>query len=238
MRKQSRRVLFSGLSGVIVGGILIVLALSYIGSKSEEENMQSVKLGESTPGATSEAVVMSSSSPTPSPSITPLAQKVDNLRIFEGGKLEYTLPARYRIATEIMALDQKNSAGSAVLTLTQGSLDKEKEYVELIKKLQEDRASTEAPQFLPGKTIAVYPSDTTAETADAKIAGVKNEISTTNGLNGIRYFKVEGLFPYDITYLNFTNGKKIAIQMNYASEEPFFDETAYMEVVNSIKPKS
>jgi hypothetical protein len=185
---------------------------------------------------TPETVVTSSTAP--SPSTTPTTQKADNSQIFERGKFEYVLPERYRIAAEIMALDQKNSAGSAVLTLTQGSLDKEKEYVQLINKLQEDRAATEAPQFLPGKTIAVYPSDIMAENSDAKIAGAKKEISTKNGLKGIRYFKVEGLFPYDITYLNFPDGRKIAIQMNYASEAPFFDETAYMTVVDSIKPRS
>lgn len=235
MRKQSRKVLFSGLGGVIVGGILIVGILSYIGSKSEEKTIQSVRLSDSNPRTTPAVIVTSSIAPSSSPSATPTAQKVDNTRKFERGNFEYTLPESYRIAEEIMALDQKNSAGSAILTLTKGSLDKEKEYVQLINKLQQDRAATEAPQFLPGKTITIYPSDVMSESSDAKIAGVKKEISTKNGLKGVRYFKVEGLFPYDITYLNFADGRKIAIQMNYASEEPFFDETAYMTVVDSIK---
>jgi hypothetical protein len=236
MRKQSRRILFSGLSGAIVGGFLIISVLSYIGTKSEKKDTQSVQLNKPIMEITPDVVVTSST--TSSPTTTPIVKKTDNSQIFEKGKFEYVLPERYRIATEIMALDQKNSAGSAILTLTQGSSDKEKEYVQLINKLQEDRAATEAPQFLPGKTIAVYPSDIMAENSDAKIAGAKKEISTRNGLKGIRYLKVEGLFPYDVTYLNFADGRKIAIQMNYASEEPFFDETAYMTVVDSIKPRS
>jgi len=235
MRKQSRRVLFSGLGGVAVGGILIVSVLSYIGSKSEEKTIESVRLSDSNLRNTPEVTVPSVTVPSLSPSATPTTQKADNTRKFERGNFEYVLPESYRIAEEIMALDQKNSVGSAVLTLTKGSLDKEKEYVQLINKLQEDRAATEAPQFLPGKTITVYPSDVMSESSDAKIAGTKKEISTKNGLKGVRYFKVEGLFPYDITYLNFADGKKIAIQMNYASEEPFFDETAYITVVDSIK---
>jgi hypothetical protein len=236
MRKQSRRVLFSGLGGAIVGGVLIVSALSYIGSKSEEKNLQNDQLSnEPTAKTTSEPVATSAT--TPSPTATPEVSKANNSLVFEKGKFEYVLPERYRIAADIMALDQKNPASSAILTITQGSSEKEKEYVQLINKLQEDRTATEAPQFLPGKTIAIYPSDIMSENSDAKIAGTKKEITTKNGLKGTRYFKVEGLFPYDITYLNFPDGRKIAIQMNYAFEEPFFDETAYTTVVDSIKPQ-
>ncbi len=215
-----------------MGGIIMIGALSWIGSRNSDDDNSSV----SSPSP------VATSSPKGTPAVSPTSlekpEESKQDRVFERGGFAYQVPDKYRVANDIIALDQKNAPSDvAILTLTRGSIEKEKEYVSLINKLMGDRAATEAPAFLPGQTISVSTTNSASEQSDASLAHSKQAVKTKEGISGTRYRQVEGLFPYDVTYLNLQNGKKIAVQMTYASEEPNFDESAYSFVVNSISEK-
>lgn len=121
------------------------------------------------------------------------------------------------------------------MTITKGVAVDEEEYVKLLEKLQSDQTATEAPTFLPGRTISLYVviSDN-SERSDAQLARAREELKTPAGAPATRYRRVEGLFTYDVTYIRL-GGKTVAVQMTYGSDEPMFDETAYSAVVNSIR---
>lgn len=240
MRKNTVRLILSGLAGAVVGAVLIVAALSVIGERSEKSVRADGKdksAVSALPAETSSAVNATPKS-TASPSIFGTPTKPPELNTkqeFAKGQFRYTIPNEYRLASEIVELDARNAPqGSAILTLSKGSLEQEKEYVNLIGRLQEDRATTEAPQFLPGKTITVSVAAKSLMDADAKLARGQEKISTSQGLMGTRFIRVEGLFAYDIAYLNLPDGRLIAVQMSYGSDEPLFDEKSFLAVINSI----
>lgn len=121
------------------------------------------------------------------------------------------------------------------MTITKGSVGDEEAYVKLLEKLQSDQTATEAPTFLPGRTISLYVvTSENSERSDTQLARAREELKTSAGAPATRYRRVEGLFTYDVTYIRL-GGKTVAVQMTYASEEPLFDEAAYAAVVNSVR---
>lgn len=236
MRKATARLFFSAVTGAILGGIFIVLGLSLIGAgERSKQNGGTAKEGMVSVKPVLEPVKASA---TPNVESKQTVTSATETPFFKKGGFGYALPVGYRVAEKIMTLDEKNAPNvPAVLTLTKGSVAQEGQYVGLIEKIQEDRLSTEAPQFLPGQTIAVGVSSNALKEADAKLARGQEKITTASGLNGTRYIKVEGIFPYDVVYLNLPDGRLISVVMNYGSSEPLFDEKSYMTVVNSIRVK-
>lgn len=229
MHKATRKLLFSGTVGAILGAIIIVLGLSMIGA-SNRTAVKPAVVGKvaATPAATGAPVVVSAA---PSAVATPMATPKPS----ENGKFGYAVPAGYRLAKQIMALDAKSApAGFTTVTLTKGTEKQEADYVKLIEQMAQDRAATEAPQFLPGQTISISVVNKQAQDADAKLAHGAEKFTSAKNLPGTRYVRVEGLFPYDAVYLNRPDGRIVSVQMNYGSADPLFDEAAFMAVINSI----
>ena len=138
------------------------------------------------------------------------------------------------MAKDLNKFDEENSPQSTMLTITKGTQKQEQDYITLVKQLQGDRAATEAPQFLPGRTISIFVSNSNAEENDARSAKSKEEYKTKAGLSANVYRRVEGLFTYDSAYVRLPNDKLIEIQMSYASEAPFFDDKAFRFVFDSL----
>lgn len=232
MRKATTRLLTSGLAGAFLGAIIIVLGLSMLGAGNREKN-NNVPLSSSGSAVVSSSPVVLPISATGSPSSLPSATPEI---IPSKEKFSYLIPSGYRLATAIMKSDESITPKDfSVITITKGSAQQEQDYLKIINQLRGDQGATEAPQFLPGQTITLYLASKDAEMGDAKLAHGNEKITTTNGLSGTRYFKVEGLSPADITFLKLKDGRTVAVAMSYGSTEPMFDEIAYLAVVNSIK---
>jgi len=241
MRKTTTKLLLSGIAGAVLGAVIIILGLSLIGANSNlpaEKKEISKNVASSVAPFVSPSVQINSSSP--SSVGQPVADKKTDatVQVFQKGKFGYSIPDGYRLAGAIMTLDEKNAPkGSAILTLTKGTTQQENEYVKLIEQLQGASSGTEAPQFLPGQTITVSIASVNLQEADAKLAHEQTKIETAAGITGVRYIKVEGATPYDITYLKLADGRLVSVQMSYGSSEPLFDEKAYLAVVNSVMGK-
>lgn len=241
MRKSTKKLFLYGMMGALFGGIIIVLVLSMIGAGNRvvvEE--RTVKQNTSSTALT---ILPSPPSITVAPSSVATTGNTINpkntMNNFLSGKFSYSVPAGYRVATKIIAMDEKNAlAGFSTLTLTQGSEQQENDYVKLIEQLQGYRdvpPVIDVPQFLPGQTITVYNTSKNAQESDAKLSKGQEKLTTVQGISGTRYIRVEGSTPYDVVYLKLSDDRLIAVQMSYGSEEPLFDEVAYLAVINSIK---
>ncbi|MDO8511875.1 MAG: hypothetical protein Q7S57_01265 [bacterium] len=240
MRKSTRNLFLYGIMGALFGGIIIVLVLSMIGAgnRATVENKVSIKPPVTgTPNASS---VVQLNTPTPISSTSPSSIAVSKTvsDYFSSGKFSYSVPVGYRVASKIVAMDEKNSPkGFSALTITKGTEQQESDYVNLVNRLQggaEVPPANELPQFLPGQTISLYPTSKNAEDSDAKLSKGQEKITTAQGISGTRYVRVEGSTPYDVVYLKLADGRLVAVQMSYGSEEPLFDETAFMALVDSI----
>lgn len=235
----------SGLWGVLTGGVLVIVILSIIGAsyKDKEENPESPKDLKSL--FSSSSLITSSPSPsdlsTPSPFGSPSVSPSPSLGIsmvgyieFKKGGFRYKLPEGYRVANDLIKFDEGISSQSTTLTITKGTQKQEQDYINLIKQIKGDETSTEAPQFLPGKTISVFVSSSDAESSDAKLAKSKEEYQTKAGSTANVYRRIEGQSTYDSAYVKLPDGKLIVVQMSYASEAPFFDESAFKFVFDSL----
>ncbi len=244
MRTRTRHVLVSGAGGVVVGAIVVFAFLASLGSRTPASERASTSPSPPAPG-----------SPTPSPTIprgvsptpgtpSPTARSVSSavpvpspaIVVNSHGGYGFLLPRGYRVAADINAFELEQAPSAGTFTITKGSPQREREYLALIEKLRRDATATEAPSFLPGQTISLLlATQASAEEFDAQLARAKETFKTPGGLDAIRYRRVEGLFTYDVTYMTLREGKRVSVQMTYASQEPLFDEAAYMEIVNSLR---
>jgi hypothetical protein len=234
MRKRTLSLALSGIAGALTGAVAVFLLLAALGYQDEPAPESTA-----TPTASPSVAV---SSPTVSPSPPSAASSPEPSAPFgavrnpEGG-YQFSLPPGYRVALEITALERSQVPATAALTITKGAREEEQQYVRLIEQLRRDQTATEAPVFLPGKTMTMSrPTGPSFEDSDGKLARSKEILTTKAGFSGTRYRRVEGLFTYDTTYIRFPDGKAVAVQMSYAPEEPLFDESAYQAVLDSLKP--
>lgn len=238
MTKRVLKLWASGIAGAIIGGTIIIIGLSYLGEKQEEVGILSESLPDrNRPEKPINQTPSPSTEITGTPKPSPSADKTEGpvLSVFEPLGISYKLPGSYRIASEIMEFDASISGGAAILTLTKGTPEQEREYVQLLKSLQKDDAATEAPAFLPGQTISVFKGSENAKKSDESLARSKANLILSNASEATRYAKVEGLFTYDATHMMLMDGStRIIVQMNYNSEEPYFDEEAYETILASI----
>jgi len=239
MRKTTGKLFFSGMIGALLGGIIIVLILSLIGAGNR------AVIEERSFGQDVIASAPINSPSTQSVTIAPstVANPEENInqniiKAFTAGEFGYSTPAGYRVAGKIVSMDEKNSVkGMSTLTLTKGTEQQESDYVNLVNQLQGGinvPPATELPQFLPGQTITAGVTTKNAEDSDAKLAKGQEKITTSQGISGRRYIRVEGSTPYDVVYLKLPNDRLVSVQMSYGSMEPLFDEVAFMAVVDSI----
>ena len=224
-----------------MGGVLILLILSMIGAGNRVANNSPGSQVSVVGGNPTAMPVSSASAPVASIFASPESTATPKAEVssFLDGKFVYSLPAGYRVASKIVSMDAKNSPKIfSVLTITKGTEKQENDYVSLVKQIQggeEIPSANELPQFLPGKTITILTTSKNAEDSDAKLSKGQEKITTSQGNSGMRYIRVEGSTPYDVVYLKLSEGRLVSVQMSYGSEEPVFDETAFMAVVNSIK---
>ncbi len=247
-----RQLVQSAVAGAAVGALLVFLILVLLGSRREypEESSAGVPLArtrvpeEQTEKPPSPSTIESPSpraTGTPAPAssalrVSPLpASRTENLVSVPEGEFAFALPAGYRVATRITRLERSQVPGHVTMTLTRGSEDEEAKFVALIEQLRQDQTATEAPLFLPGKTITVSFGDPDTQHSDAQLARAAETLTTRRGLSGTRYRRVEGLFTYDSVYVRLKGESVVAIQMGYASEEPYLDERAFMGIVNSLR---
>lgn len=237
MKKTAGNLLASAGGGIIAGALLAALMLFVI---SQNNRRRADNSAAPSPTAGVPAAEATPSPPSP-PEVSPASSSPDasadgSFVRNAAGQYAVSLPPAYRVAERIMALDRSHAPAAAALVVTTGSSAEEEEYVALIKNLQNDQAATEAPTFLPGKTITVLVvSDQSSRASDAQLAQSQEEITTAQGLSGVRYARVQGLATSDVTYLTLPDKRVVSVQMTYASEEPLFDEKAYSAVLDSLR---
>lgn len=233
MKRTQRTMTLSAVLGALTGGVAMFAVLMWLGSTKQAEVSGNASPTPSS-SASPEAVPSSSPSASPAPRVSPPSgQRTIEHR--EGG-FTFGLPSGYRVAEDIIALERTAFPQAASVTITRGSKPEEQAYVGLIEQLRKDQTATEAPAFLPGKTITLFVvTSDNSEASDAQLAHGREVFTTAHGLSATRYRRVEGLFTYDVTYLR-VGEKTIAVQMTYGSEEPMFDEVAYSAVVASVTP--
>lgn len=226
--------------GAVLGGIIIILILSMIGAgnRAAVENNNLVESADRVTQISFSSPQSNSPSASLQPSPVTTSAPKTNENNFAAGKFTYRLPAGYRVASKIVAMDGKNAKpGFAALTITKGTAQQENDYVNLVNQIKggaEVPPANELPQFLPGQTITVNATSKIAEEADARLSKGQEKLTTTQGNAAVRYVRVEGSAPYDSVYVKLADGRVISVQMSYGASDPLFDETAFLAVVNSI----
>ena len=230
MRARTLRTLSAAGGGVLAGALLTFAVLALLGRSPPEE--QPVPTDEPVPVGTP---LLDSPSPSPeatpelSPSPTEAAGRITAERL----QASFVLPEGYRVASELNEFE-RSLPGPPRFTVTTARRDQEQEYVSLVAKLRSGTVATEAPEFFPGGTITLSKADVVSD-ADRALAKSSEPVSVDGGLSGTRYRRVEGLFPYDVTYVRAPEKKYVTVSMSYAAEDPAFDEEAYGVVLRSLR---
>lgn len=236
MRVRTRRTVLSVAGGILLGSVLTFLVLADLGRRTREQR-----------GYTPIPVPVGTPQPTPSTTPTPApippspeatAESLGSERDLDALGVVADLPAGYRFATALNAFAASRPGTAPRVTLTKATEAQEQAYLTLLRTLSQAQAGTEVPEFVPGHAIVLsLVTDPSEQAFSAQLAKAKTPLTTTQGLSGTRYARVEGLSTYDVTYLVVGEGKTLALTMAYAVDEPRFDEAAYRGVVNSVRPR-
>lgn len=224
MRKRVVHTMFTTIAGALVGGVVVFWLLSQLGkTPSSSPAPNAVPVG--TPAASPAPAV-------PSASVTPVLGRVPVEKL----GVAFILPRGYRVAETLNAYDTERAPASPRLTVTAATAEQEKEYVALLRKLQQNQAATEAPEFAPGKTITLARAAASEHEYAQRLAKQNTTVTTQGGVTAKRYQRVEGLYPYDVAFITLPNGTLLSISMTYASgSETSFDEEAYMTILRTLE---
>lgn len=222
MRKRIVHNVLTTAVGALVGGIVVFWLLSQLGkTPSSSPAAHTVPVG--TP--------VTSSGTTPA-SATPVPGRVSVEKL----GVAFMLPNGYRVTETLNAYDAERAPASPRFTITAATAEQEKEYVDLLRKLQQNQAATEAPEFAPGKTISLARAAASEQEYAQRTAQQNTTVTTQSGVAAKRYQRVEGLYPYDVTFITLPNSALLAASMTYASGgEASFDEEAYTTVLRTLE---
>lgn len=239
MSKRSRRSVLAPRTGVILGGIFVLLVLAKLtGERSpsppERRSTPGVPIlvGERRPSISSPLTPP----PTPSPPPSPLPERAAERTPVPSLGVSLELPPGYRVAENLNRFDVEGG-GPPRFTITKASREQEAEYQALLQGLADRQAATEAPAFAPGRTLTLQGTTSPAtEESDAALARGREPVVAASGLAGTRYRRVEGVQTYDSTFFHLASGTRIAVHMVYSAEDLPFDEEGYRAVLQSLTP--
>src|SRR5688572_28764556 len=171
MNRRTRAMISPVIFGTLAGGVLVFGVLFWLGSRngSPAETPSPSSEPEATPATSPISVSTPSALPTSS-SASPASPEKGTVKNTEGG-FSFSLPAGYRVAQSITRLEQSRLPAASSMTITKGSASEEQEYIKLLEQFQSDQTATEAPTFLPGRTISLYVvTSENSERSDAQLA--------------------------------------------------------------------
>lgn len=236
MRAIRRKTLRTFLVGIVVG-VVLAYAAQQARKSSAPGNGTPSPIPVGVPASPQPSPAEAGPSPTPATEASPALTDSGRVRA-DGVGAEFTLPAGYRV-TELLNAHDASRSGPPQFTITKATQAQEEEYLALIRDLRTRGVATEAPEFAPGQTVRfTLFTGTSDESFAVQLAKEKSAVTNTHGLSGTRYRRVEGLFPYDATYLSLPEGKTVSVVMSYAAAEPAFDEDAYGAVLNTLRSLS